>query len=219
MFYAVPRPTRDGSKVNVGRPGPGGSSGVVWKQELGGGGGGSSNNGRERGKSVLGERKKDRGTIGGQREGGRSSRSVQSERCEEMGLAGATVAPPWNPYREDASKGQVTSSCNPPSSPVASSPRTDALSASLSRAPCCSFFSFRPPPPRTPLPRGHVLPARDDLRLWGPHRDRPIGCEATPFRGLRWLFRGLPTHDLKIEIWQFSGWIIDHRSPVFPFSF
>lgn len=70
MFYAVPRPTRDGSKVNVGRPGPGGSSGVVWKQELGGGEGGSSNNGRERGKSVLGERKKDRGTIGGQREEG-----------------------------------------------------------------------------------------------------------------------------------------------------
>lgn len=114
MFYAVPRPTRDGSKVNVGRPGPGGSSGVVWKQELGGGGGGAAATtaASERGwrattsveKAFWEKERKiggnDRGGgkgKGAQREGGRSSRSVQSERCEEMGLAGATVAPPVEP--------------------------------------------------------------------------------------------------------------------------
>lgn len=175
MFYAVPRPTRDGSKVNVGRPGPGGSSGVVWKQELGGGGrGSSSNNGRERawmegnderGKSVLGERKKDRGNDRGEGRG-------RGHRGREEGARGVCRAkgakrwdwpvllwpPPWNPYREDASKGQVTSSCNPPSSPVASSPRNDAHPCRVHRA--APFSLLRPPPSYSASSRSRPSRAR-----------------------------------------------------------
>lgn len=46
------------------------------------------------------------------------------------------------------------------------SPRHETSCAHPCRVPYCSFFS--PLAERTPLPRGHVLPARDDLRLWGP---------------------------------------------------
>lgn len=88
----------------------------------------------------------DRETLLGQREGERVSiyRMLEAERrCEEMGLAGATVAPLWNPYREDASKGQVTSSCNPPPSSFVPSPG-NKLRASLS--------PYRTAPFSPPLP-------------------------------------------------------------------
>lgn len=175
MFYAVPRPTRDGSKVNVGRPGPGGSSGVVWKQELGGGEGeqqqqrprASVDGGQRRAWKKRSGRKKERsgGTIGGEGRG-------RGHRGREEGARGVCRAkgakrwdwpvllwpPPWNPYREDASKGQVTSSCNPPSSPVASSPRNDAHPCRVHRA--APFSLLRPPPSYSASSRSRPSRAR-----------------------------------------------------------
>lgn len=175
MFYAVPRPTRDGSKVNVGRPGPGGSSGVVWKQELGGGGGGAAATtaASERGwRATTSVEKafweKERKIGGNDRGEGRG----RGHRGREEGARGVCRAkgakrwdwpvllwpPPWNPYREDASKGQVTSSCNPPSSPVASSPRNDAHPCRVHRA--APFSLLRPPPSYSASSRSRPSRAR-----------------------------------------------------------
>lgn len=96
-----------------------------------------------------------------------------------MGLAGATVAPLWNPYREDASKGQVTSSCNLPPSSFVPSPR-NKLRASLSpyrtapfspSPPLCPAYSASSRSRPSRARRFAVMGAAGD-------RDRPIGCEA-----------------------------------------
>lgn len=131
-----------------------------------------------------------------------------------MGIGRCYCGPPppspWNPYREDASKGQVTSSCNPPSSLASSSNRPSSLSFSLSIPVACSFFRTDP---YSASSRSRPSRARRFAVMGAAgNRDRPIGCEvhAVPalvvkdeFRGrVRWV-RTRIVHDLKIEILEF----------------
>lgn len=239
MFYAVPRPTRDGSKVNVGRPGPGGSSGVVWKQELGGGEEGEQQQQRPRASVDGGQRrawkkrsgrKKERsgGTIGGREgEGGTEGGRKELEECAERkvrrdGIGRCYCGPPRGTpiarMRAKVKLRQVVTLLLPLSLPRHETMRIPVACTVL------LLFLFSARLLRTPLPRGHVLPARDDLRLWGPHRDRPIGCEATPFVACvgraRACFGGCP-HTIRRSSRSdnFLDELLTKRSPVFPSRF
>lgn len=170
---------RDGSKVNVGRARLSNSSRL-----------GPSKQQRPRRATRLWsvekrspvERRKDRGTIRGgvERAGGVCCGAKGAKR---WGLAGATVALPLPPrgtpigrMRAKVKLRQVVTPLLPSLLPRTVLPLSLSLSPSPSRAP----FSART---RTPLPRGHVLPARDDLRLWGPRGIviARLGAKCTPF--------------------------------------
>lgn len=110
-------------------------------------------------------RKRDRGTIGEQ-----LSERVHTEWSKQTEGAKRWDWPVllWPPRRTPIARMRAKVKLRQVVTPRLPlwSPRHETSCAHPCRVPYCSFFS--PLAERTPLPRGHVLPAPDDLRLWGP---------------------------------------------------